>query len=95
MELLISLAIVICVAAFVAVPLRRARRAHADAAAAELSELEARKQTKYAEIRDAEADHAAGKLTDRDYERLDGELRAEAVEILKRIDSLRRTGAAG
>jgi len=58
-------------------PARRARRAPvAD------SEAEARKEAKYREIRDAELDHAAGKLSDEDFALLDAELRREAVEIL-------------
>ncbi|HKI66692.1 MAG TPA: heme lyase CcmF/NrfE family subunit [Solirubrobacterales bacterium] len=47
------------------------------------SELEALKEAKYREIRDAELDHAAGKLSDEDFALLDAELRTEAVEILK------------
>jgi len=46
------------------------------------SELEALKEAKYREIRDAELDHAAGKLSDEDFALLDAELRREAVEIL-------------
>jgi len=46
------------------------------------SELEALKEAKYREIRDAELDHAAGKLSDEDFALLDAELRAEAVSIL-------------
>ncbi len=45
-------------------------------------ELEALKEAKYREIRDAELDHAAGKLSDEDFALLDAELRNEAVEIL-------------
>ena len=60
-----------------------------DRADAELAELEARKDAKYREIRDAEADRA-GKLTDEDFQPLDRELRREAIEILKRIDRLRK-----
>ena len=56
---------------------------------AELADLEARKAAKYRQIRDAEADRAAGKLTEEDFERLDRELRGEAIDILKRIDRLR------
>jgi cytochrome c-type biogenesis protein CcmF len=48
------------------------------------SELEALKEAKYREIRDAELDHAAGKLSDEDFALLDAELRNEAVEILGR-----------
>jgi cytochrome c-type biogenesis protein CcmF len=47
-------------------------------------ELEALKEAKYREIRDAELDHAAGKLSDEDFALLDAELRNEAVEILDR-----------
>jgi cytochrome c-type biogenesis protein CcmF len=46
------------------------------------TELEALKEAKYREIRDAELDHAAGKLSDEDFALLDAELREEAVEIL-------------
>jgi len=45
-------------------------------------ELEALKEAKYREIRDAELDHAAGKLSDEDFALLDAELRGEAIEIL-------------
>ena len=61
--------------------------------AAELADLEARKRAKYRQIRDAEADRAAGKLTEDDFQRLDRELRAEAIQILKRIDRLRGPGS--
>jgi cytochrome c-type biogenesis protein CcmF len=47
-------------------------------------ELEALKEAKYREIRDAELDHAAGKLSDEDFAILDAELRTEAVAILDR-----------
>ncbi len=61
-------------------PARRTRRAPVAA-----SELEARKEAKYREIRDAELDHAAGKLSDEDFAQLDAELRREAIEILDRV----------
>jgi cytochrome c-type biogenesis protein CcmF len=48
------------------------------------TEVDALKEAKYREIRDAELDHAAGKLSDEDYELLNAELRTEAVEILDR-----------
>ncbi|MGA8745162.1 MAG: cytochrome c-type biogenesis CcmF C-terminal domain-containing protein [Solirubrobacterales bacterium] len=51
------------------------------------SEVNALKEAKYREIRDAELDHAAGKLSDEDYALLDAELRREAVEILDRIEA--------
>ncbi len=57
------------------------RRSGAAVAVAD-PELEALKEAKYREIRDAELDHAAGKLSDEDFALLDAELRTEAVEIL-------------
>jgi cytochrome c-type biogenesis protein CcmF len=60
-------------------PARRARRVPAAD-----GELEALKEAKYREIRDAELDHAAGKLSDEDYAILDAELRREAVQMLDR-----------
>jgi len=90
MELLLALAIVVLVAAFVSVPLRRGPPEEGEPDdQAELADLEIRKQAKYREIRDAAADHAAGKLSDPDYRRLDEELRREAIEILRRMDGLR------
>lgn len=49
--------------------------------------LEAAKEAKYAEIRDAELDLCTGKLSEQDYQALDSQLRAEAVEILRAIDA--------
>jgi cytochrome c-type biogenesis protein CcmF len=65
-------------------PARRARRALGSSRGD--PELEALKEAKYREIRDAELDHAAGKLSDEDFALLDAELRKEAVEILDRAD---------
>jgi len=49
------------------------------------TEADALKEAKYREIRDAELDHAAGKLSDEDYAILDAELRKEAVQILDQV----------
>jgi cytochrome c-type biogenesis protein CcmF len=51
------------------------------------TEGDARKEAKYREIRDAELDHAAGKLSDEDFAVLNAELRREALEILDREGS--------
>ena len=58
------------------------------------TEADALKEAKYREIRDAELDHAAGKLSDDDYAILDAELRKEAVEILDRAENGNGNGAA-
>jgi cytochrome c-type biogenesis protein CcmF len=49
------------------------------------TEADELKEAKYREIRDAELDHASGKLSDQDYAILDAELRKEAVEILDTV----------
>jgi hypothetical protein len=49
-------------------------------------ELEAAREAKYREIRDAELDFRTGKLSPEDYEAIDAELRAEAIEILDQIE---------
>ncbi len=49
------------------------------------TEADELKEAKYREIRDAELDHASGKLSDEDYAILDAELRKEAVEILDTV----------
>lgn len=51
-------------------------------------ELEAAKEAKYREIRDAQLDFEMGKLSKEDHRAVDRELRAEAIEILKRMDAL-------
>jgi len=51
-------------------------------------ELEAAKEAKYREIRDAQLDLEMGKLSKEDHRAVDRELRAEAIEILKRIDEI-------
>ena len=65
-------------------PLRTGAGAADEAEGARRDDLEAAKEAKYREIRDAELDHAAGKLSDEDFALLDAELREEAVEILDR-----------
>jgi hypothetical protein len=51
------------------------------------SDLEAAREAKYREIRDAELDYRTGKLSREDYEAIDGALRAEAIEILNRLEA--------
>ncbi len=89
MEVLLVLVVLAAVLWLVAGPLRRGvAEQRAAEESAEHAELEALKEAKYREIRDAELDHRTGKLSDADYRRLDRELRAEAVELLKRLDEL-------
>jgi hypothetical protein len=53
-----------------------------------LAELEAAKEAKYREIRDAELDHQMGKLSREDWRAVDRDLRGEAIEILRELDRL-------
>ncbi len=58
------------------------------AQSAEVDELETAREAKYREIRDAELDYRTGKLSRDDYEAVDADLRAEAIEILDRLERL-------
>ena len=81
------LVVVAVVAWLLMAPLRRgdAERRAGDEEA-ERAELEAAREAKYREIRDADLDHRTGKLSDADWRAQDRALRAEAVEILRRLD---------
>jgi hypothetical protein len=97
MEFVIVLVVLTLVVFVVTGPLRKAYRpSGADATAmAKLDELEAAREAKYREIRDAELDHRTGKLSDADYEAVDRTLRAEAIEIMHAIDRARGDRLAG
>ena len=85
---LLVVAAVICgLVVLLSAPLRHRKPVDAGAARADrLAELEARKEAKYREIRDAEMDFETGKLSESDHRALDRQLRAEAMEILHAID---------
>jgi hypothetical protein len=92
-EIVLALVIVAAVVWFVSVPLRRST-SETDAAAQRvedprIAELEARKEAKYREIRDAEIDREQGKLSQADWSRQDAGLRRDAIEILKELDAAR------
>jgi hypothetical protein len=55
-------------------------------AGAARAELETAREAKYREIRDAELDFRTGKLSREDYAAIDAALRAEALEILDRLE---------
>jgi hypothetical protein len=91
--LLLILVALTAVVAVVSAPLRARRggdgegEGRADRTAADrVAELEARKEAKYREIRDAEMDLRTGKLSEEDHRILDRQLRAEAVEVLHALD---------
>ena len=60
----------------------------------EIAALEAAREAKYREIRDAEVDLATGKLSQEDHERINAELRSDAVGLLGELDKARRRADA-
>ncbi|HKH16804.1 MAG TPA: hypothetical protein VKA57_04710 [Solirubrobacteraceae bacterium] len=87
MEVLLVLVVVAVAVLVISAPLRR-RGGREAAGAAERADLEAARDAKYAEIRDAEMDYRTGKLSEADWRALDRQLRREAVELLHRLDEL-------
>ena len=61
----------------------------ADGQDAEEAALEAARDAKFREIRDAELDFRTGKLSRADYRALDSTLRAEAIDLLRSLDAVR------
>jgi hypothetical protein len=80
--------VLLVVVAFVSAPLRRPEDHVDEIEDPRIADLEARKEAKYREIRDAEQDRASGKLSEEDWRRQDAELRADAIEILDELDRL-------
>jgi flagellar biosynthesis/type III secretory pathway M-ring protein FliF/YscJ len=88
-ELLLIVAVFLVVVAIVAAPLRAGHAEETERReSAELADLEAAKEAKYREIRDAEMDFRTGKLDGADHKALDRQLRAEAIDILRELDEL-------
>ncbi len=94
---LIALLLAVLVLGIVTTPLRRlpgVPGAHTDdlvtTAAAEVENLEAERDAKYREIRDTELDRQTGHLSEQDFTTIDANLRAEAIELLKRLDRARK-----
>jgi len=81
---------------FISAPLRAEPEEDAGeidlAGVGEVERLEAARDAKYREIRDAEMDFRTGKLSEADHRGLDAALRAEAVEILRELDEARARG---
>ena len=87
MEYAVALIVLLCLVALVVLrPLLVAEPEAADRGARE--QLEAAKEAKYREIRDAELDVQMGKLSEEDHRAIDRELRSEAIEILRELDRL-------
>jgi hypothetical protein len=65
----------------------------AEASSLQRAELEAAREAKYREIRDADLDLRTGKLSRQDHAAIDRELRAEALMILDRLQALQAASA--
>ena len=90
MDLVLVLLLVLVVALVVSAPLRRPSSDPVDDPdAARRADLEAARDAKYREIRDAELDLRTGKLSSEDHRGLDRQLRAEAIEILRALEHAR------
>jgi flagellar biosynthesis/type III secretory pathway M-ring protein FliF/YscJ len=87
-DLVVVLVVLAIVVVAVTAPLRRAGGDDEEAVSAERAALDAAREAKYREIRDAELDYRTGKLSEADWRAMDRTLRAEAVELLKRLDTL-------
>ena len=88
MEYALALLVLVAVVAVVlSLPLRR-RGVEERREETRVAELEAAKEAKYREIRDAELDHQMGKLSREDWRAVDRDLRGEAIEILRQLDRL-------
>ena len=94
MDLLVVLVVLAVIVVVVGEPLRR-RGFRAAEESAERAELEAARDAKYRQIRDAELDYRTGKLSDADWRAQDRALRAEAVDILRRLDEAEVVPAEG
>jgi hypothetical protein len=91
MAYVILLLLLIGVVWLVSAPLRRSVATPSDDRGWEPMQkldLEAARDAKYREIRDAELDHQTGKLSAADYEAIDSTLRAEAIQLLHRLDAI-------
>ena len=80
----------------IAGPLRSSRMEADDSAyQSRLEDLEAAKEARYREIREAEMDFRTGKPSEADWKAIDRQLRAEAMELLRKLDGLGASEEAG
>jgi hypothetical protein len=85
-EVVLSALVLAVVVAFLVLQPLRSRST--EPASDPRADLEAAKEAKYREIKDAELDFRMGKLSEDDWRPLDAELRAQAIEILRELDKV-------
>jgi hypothetical protein len=89
MEVLLVLVVVVAAVLLIVAPLRMRSGGEPEVSpSGQRADLEAAKEAKYREIRDAELDYRTGKLAHEDWEQLDRALRADALALLRRLDEL-------
>lgn len=86
LQILLTVVMIVTVVVFLAWPVLRG--VDERVVDAERRELEDAKQSKYREIKDAELDYKAGRMTEEQWNQTDQELRKEAMLILRDIDTL-------
>ena len=85
--LLIGIVILAGTVYFVSRPLLQSKR-QTNAGGADVSSLEAQRESLYAQIKELDMDHATGKVNDEDYAPMRAELVAQAAAVLKQLDGV-------
>ncbi len=86
LQILLIIAMLTAVVGFIGWPL--VRGVDERVIDAERRELEDAKESKYREIKDAELEYKAGRMTQEQWSQTDDELRREAMLILRKLDTL-------
>ena len=88
MEYALALIVLLCLVALVVLRPLVERQEPVEADEGVRERLEAAKEAKYREIRDAQLDRQMGKLSSEDHREIERGLRAEAIELLRQLDEL-------
>jgi len=97
LPIMLLIVLALAVLAFVAAPLLRsdaAERERVASANSEAVELQSRHAMLIAALADLEEDRETGKMDEDDYRQLEASLTAQAIDILKKIDTLPERSAA-
>jgi hypothetical protein len=83
---ILTVVLLVVVIALISAPLRTIRAR--DSEPTGRADLEAARESKYREIRDAELDYRTGKLSHEDFQVINDTLRGEAIKILDALQAL-------
>lgn len=92
MEVLLTAIILAAVVLFVLAPLWRGpseQSSKEDDDSLRIAKLQAAKEDKLSEIREAEMDFRSRKLSETDYRAIDSQLRGEALALIMQLDELK------